>query len=68
MLTYRNNSISSPVTYVLNMTRVNVYDAEASCVKQGGHLVSYQSLEEQVDVEAYFGSQGAMISAADAWQ
>ena len=67
-MTYRNNSISSPVTYTLNMTRVNVYDAEANCVAQGGHLISFQSLEEQVDVEAYFGSQGALIDVAENWQ
>jgi hypothetical protein len=67
-LTYRNNSISSPNTYTLNMTRVNMYEAEDNCVAQGGHLVSFQSLEEQVDVEAYFGSQGALIDVAESWR
>lgn len=68
VLTYRNNSISSPVTYMLNLTKANVYEAEDSCMANGGHLVSFQSLEEQVDVEHYFGAQGALIETSPDWE
>ncbi len=68
MLAYRNNSISSPVAYTLNLTKANVYEAEESCVANGGHLVSFQTLEEQVDVEHYFAAQGALIATSPDWE
>ena len=50
----------SPVsnyTYIYNTTMTDNKNAHKICNSQGGHLVAYQSLEEQVDVEQYFIKQ-----------
>ena len=50
----------SPVTnytYIYNTTMTDNKNAHKMCNSQGGHLVAYQSLEEQVDVEQYFIKQ-----------
>ena len=46
MYVYVSNTTNS--TYLLNTTMVNMITAQRSCNANGGHLVPYQSLEEQV--------------------
>jgi hypothetical protein len=45
-------------TYTLNQKYMTQADGEKFCVDKGGHLVSYLSVEEQVDVEQYFVGKG----------
>jgi hypothetical protein len=40
--------------YMLNTSLASQAEAQAACNLQGGHLVSYSSLEEQYEVEQYF--------------
>jgi hypothetical protein len=47
----------SNYTYIYNTTMTDNKNAHKICNSQGGHLVAYQSLEEQVDVEQYFIKQ-----------
>ncbi len=50
----KTSTYTSPVTgstYILNTTLGDRYSAQAGCRKAGGHLVSFTSLEEQMDVE-----------------
>jgi hypothetical protein len=47
--------------YVLNTTLLNWYNAEDTCMSMGGHLVSYNSIEEQLDVEAYFAASSGLL-------
>jgi hypothetical protein len=49
-------------TYILNQKYMTQAEGEKYCVDQGGHLVSYLSLEEQVDVEQYFVGKGWLYS------
>jgi hypothetical protein len=44
---YTNNL--TDISYVLNTSMTNYYEAEDNCLALGGHLVSYTSLEEQVN-------------------
>jgi hypothetical protein len=48
-------------TYLLNTTMVNMPTAQKTCNVNGGHLVAYTGVEEQVDVEAYFLSIGMLL-------
>jgi hypothetical protein len=48
-------------TYVFNSTMVSYTTAQASCKVQGGHLVSWFSLEEQSDVEMAFVTGGYLL-------
>jgi hypothetical protein len=59
--TYRYKSPTSAHTYILNTTAATFNAAEAACVRQGGHLVSYQSEFEQQEVEGYFTDAGALL-------
>ncbi len=50
----------SPVTnltYIYNTSQVEQKTAHKLCNAQGGHLVAYQSIDEQKDVERYFMQQ-----------
>ena len=40
--------------YTLNTCSLTQPEAEQFCRNAGGHLVSYESLEEQQEVEAYY--------------
>ena len=44
-------------TYILNTLPMPATAAEQYCNSQGGHLVSYTSLDEQHEVEDYFVSK-----------
>jgi hypothetical protein len=48
-------------TYVLNTSQQTFVDAQYSCNQQGGHLVHYDTVEEQYEVEQYFVGVGAFI-------
>jgi hypothetical protein len=61
-LTYTYTNSFSSVQYVLNTTRVNWYEAEDTCMSMGGHLISYSSIEEQLDVEAYFAASSGLLA------
>jgi hypothetical protein len=58
---YAYVSPNSLATYVLNTSRLPFVEAQATCNAQGGHLVYYDSLAEQSEVEAAFVSRGAFI-------
>jgi hypothetical protein len=60
-LTYSYTNNLTSISYVLNTTHTNFYEAEDNCIALGGHLISYTSLEEQIDVEAYFMATGGML-------
>ena len=47
-------SETSGETYLLNTCQLAQPDAETFCRANGGHLVSYLSLEEQQEVEQFF--------------
>jgi hypothetical protein len=48
-------------TYSLNTRLTNFTVAEAACNSQGGHLVSYASLQEQRKVEEFFVAKGMLF-------
>jgi hypothetical protein len=48
-------------TYMLNTKNMTFDDAESFCNDQGGHLVAYNNLEEQQEVEQCFINQGSML-------
>ena len=48
-------------TYLLNTTKVDFKTAQRTCNLQGGHVVSYISAAEQVDVENYYVSLGVLF-------
>jgi hypothetical protein len=48
-------------TYILNTTKADFKSAQRSCNQAGGHLVSYVSAAEQVDVETYYTSLGVLF-------
>jgi hypothetical protein len=54
-------SPSTNYTYAFNNSAVNQQDAELGCQDAGGHLVTWTSLEEQIEVEEYFVSKGILI-------
>jgi hypothetical protein len=45
-------------TYIINTTTTGFDDAEATCNRYGGHLVSYGSMREQQAVERCFIDAG----------
>jgi hypothetical protein len=47
--------------YILSTISASFYDAEASCQRHGGHLVSYDNQQEQYAVEQCFLSQGTLL-------
>jgi hypothetical protein len=47
--------------YILNTSYSNQRTAESACQMNGGHLVGYEKLEEQVAVEQCFISQGFLL-------
>jgi hypothetical protein len=50
--------VLADATYILNQKYMTQADGDKFCVDKGGHLVSYLSVEEQVDVEQYFVGKG----------
>ncbi len=54
-------SLANKNTYVLNTTLSTRYDAEHVCISHGGHLVSYLSIDEQMDVEETFTDMGVLL-------
>jgi hypothetical protein len=58
---YVYNSPTTYSTYMLNTTWASFVDAEGSCNDAGGHLVYFDSIEEQKEVEAYYISLGVFI-------
>ncbi len=54
-------SPTTKATYVLSTVKQNFVEAQANCNDHGGHLVSYQSVEEQIEVEQYFETLGVFI-------
>ncbi len=53
----RTANYTSPISgdqYVLNSCDLRQPAADQFCRSVGGHLVSYKTLEEQQEVEAYF--------------
>jgi hypothetical protein len=61
-MVYNYTNSFTQVTYVLDTSRVNWYEAEDVCMGHGGHLVSYNSIEEQLDVEAYFEASSGLLA------
>jgi hypothetical protein len=47
--------------YTLNTARMNFSSAEAACNLQGGHLVSYNTVDEQLEVENFFVRSGLLF-------
>ncbi len=59
---YNYTNTQTEVTYMLNTSKANYYEAEEVCMERGGHLVSYTSIEEQLDVEAYFEASSGLLA------
>ena len=58
-MTYK--SPFSQSTFILNTTYADARTHQAGCESRGGHLVSYPSLQEQLEVEDRFTSQGVLL-------
>jgi hypothetical protein len=57
--TFQYTSPVTNYTYLLNNCGNNTFDvSQTSCNSYGGHLVSYQSSDEQLDAEGYFAALG----------
>jgi hypothetical protein len=56
---YVSNTTNS--TYILNTTKTDFKAAQRACNNQGGHLVSYSSAAEQVEVESYYVNLGVLF-------
>jgi hypothetical protein len=54
------SKIFKAVSFVLNTELVDYSTAEARCEAMAGYLVSYEDLEEQIEVEGMFLSQNAL--------
>jgi hypothetical protein len=54
---------SSGATYVVNTKPATFDAAEAFCNRNGGHLASFKSLEEQNETETYFIASGEGVAA-----
>ena len=52
---------STDVTYYLNTTRSNFTYAENMCMRNGGHLASFTSAAEQLEVEEYYRDMGYLF-------
>jgi hypothetical protein len=51
-------------TYLLNTLPADAGTAEAACIAQGGHLVTYTSQAEQYEVEQYFAATAGCLLPA----
>jgi hypothetical protein len=58
---YVYNSPTTFSTYMLNTTSASFTDAQGSCNDAGGHLVYFDSLAEQKEVEEYYTGLGVFI-------
>ncbi len=56
---YNYTSKASGARYSLHTLPVNLYQAEATCVADGGHVVSYTSIGEHLEAERGFAVMGA---------
>jgi hypothetical protein len=54
------NDPHTNTTYILNTLPMPATPAQQYCNSQGGHLVSYTSLDEQRAVEDYFVSKASL--------
>ncbi len=52
---------SNGAIYTLSTRPANFSAAQAACLAQGSHLVSYTSAAEQADVEQYFTTLGGLL-------
>jgi hypothetical protein len=52
---------------MLNTKDMTFANAESFCNDQGGHLVAYNSLEEQREVEQCFTDQGVLLPNFDSF-
>ena len=52
---------STNATYVLNTQLAKQSVAEQFCRDRGGHLASYASFQEQIEVEQWFVEQGFLL-------
>jgi hypothetical protein len=52
---------TTEVTYYLNTTRSNFTYAENMCARNGGHLASFTSSAEQLEVEQYYAGRGYLF-------
>lgn len=59
--TVKYKSPFSQSTFLLNTSVADVYSHEAGCAAQGGHLTSYISLLEQLEVEDQFVNLGVLL-------
>jgi hypothetical protein len=59
---YQSNTTGA--TYRLNIAAMDAAEAEAVCLSYGGHLVSYSSLVEQVEVSS--AAPAARVQSAPA--
>jgi hypothetical protein len=60
--TYVYVSNTTQATYILNTSMANWADAKQVCNDNGGHLVSYQTPDEQSEVEGYYERSGMFIT------
>jgi hypothetical protein len=56
-----NEGTYSGHRYCINTTRSSFATAQSSCNLIGGHLVAYQDMHEQRDVEMWFQDQGFLL-------
>lgn len=56
---YQSNATGA--TYRLNIAAMDASEAEAVCLTYGGHLVSYSSLVEQVEVRSAAPAVGVCL-------
>jgi hypothetical protein len=52
IFTFKSNSTNK--TYALNTNPLDQKSAQQVCNNMGGHLVSYATYEEQIEVESYY--------------
>jgi hypothetical protein len=57
----------SNVTFFLNTTPVTFGEAEEACQLSGGHLATFESTEEQQEVEQHYVDQGWFLSPCHKW-
>jgi hypothetical protein len=53
---------TTQATYILNTSMASWADAQQACNDNGGHLVSYQTPDEQTEVEGFFERGGMFIT------
>ena len=56
--TRSSQASSTGNTYIYNTSHVTFAEGEQACRDNGGHLVAYLSLEEQLEIEKHFTDYG----------